>query len=162
MRKLTVLIVATAVVVGAAWAVQAATTSGTTPISCMDTLWHTAAASTSSTQFANVPGFTDSPTSVFPISIDVSALVSGAPAEFRILSTNQGAQTHASEPGVTRFVPAGGGPDSFSFGWVEQNQSASPHANLLRLQWRSPSGHAVHLLRGDMKVEYATDGCVGP
>jgi hypothetical protein len=128
----------------------------------MDTLWHTAAASTSSTQFANVPGFTDSPSSVDPISIDVSALVSGAPVEFRVLSTNVGSQTHASEPGVTRFVPAGGGPDSFSFGWVEQNQSAATHANLLRLQWRSPSGHAVHLLRGDMKLLYATDGCVGP
>jgi hypothetical protein len=161
MRRLMVVITAAAVVGGAAWAVRADTTHGTTPLSCMDTVWRTTEASTSSKDFAKVPGFTDSPISIFPIAIHVSALVSGGPVEFRILSTNVGSQTHPSQPGVTRFVPGGGGPDSFDYQWVESNQSAATHANFLRLQWRSPSGHAVHVLRGDMSVEYTTDDCAG-
>ena len=37
----------------------------------------------------------------------------------------------------------------------------APHANLIRLQWRSPSGEPVSMLRGDMAVLYRTDGCDG-
>ena len=163
MRKLMVVFTAAALVGGAAWVVKADTGGGRTPLRCMDTMWQTTEVSTSSTQFAPVPGFKDSPESVFPISINVSALVSGAPVQFRVLSTNAGSQTHASKPGVTRFVPSGGGPDSFAYLWVERNQSAAPHVNSLRLQWRSLSGNAVHLLRGDMSVEYDTEqgACTG-
>jgi hypothetical protein len=126
----------------------------------LDTVWRTTAVSTSSTSFVTVPGFSDSPTAIYPIAINVSAVVSGAPVEFRILSTNVGGQTHASQPGLTRFVPGRKG-TSFAFQWVEPNQSAAQHANQLRLQWRSPSGHAAHLLRGDMSVAYTTDACMG-
>ena len=160
MRKLIVLMTAAALVGGAAWAVQAATGTGRTSLKCLDTEWRTTAVSTSSTSFATVPGFTDSPVAIYPIAINVSALISGAPAEFRILSTNVGGQTHASEPGMTRFAP-GGSANSFTYQWVERNQSAATHSNQLRLQWRSPSGHAVHLLRGDMSVAYTTDACTG-
>jgi hypothetical protein len=60
-------------------------------------------------------------------------------------------------------VPDGGGPDSFSFQWVEKNQSAAVHADDLQLQWRSTTGGDVHLLRGDMAVSYDTEAgsCVG-
>jgi hypothetical protein len=157
MRKLVVVITAAALVGGTAWAVHAAAGGGRTPLKCLDSRWQPTVQSTSSTHFATVPGFTDDPESVFPIAINVSALVSGAPVEFRVMSTNVGTQTHASKPGGTRFVPAGGGPDSFAYTWIERNQSAAPHVNELRLQWRSPSGKAVHLLRGDMTVEYDTE-----
>ena len=53
------------------------------------------------------------------------------------------------------------GPSSFSFQWVERDDVASPHANFIRLQWRSPSGDQVSMLRGDMAVLYRTDGCDG-
>ncbi|MFL5798332.1 MAG: hypothetical protein ACJ77A_10425 [Actinomycetota bacterium] len=164
MRRLLVLIGAVTLVAGAAWAVKADTERGLrTPLTCMDSVWGTTEASTSSTQFETVPGFTDDPSSVFPIAIDVSALVSGAPVEFRVLSTNAGSQTHASKPGATRFVPPGGSSDSFAYQWIEPNQSAAVHVNSLRLQWRSPSGDAVHLLRGDMSVQYDTEqgACTG-
>ena len=161
MRKLMVALVAAALVGGAAWTALADAGGGTTPVNCMDTVWRTTEVSTSSTTFTTVPGLTDAPSSVFPIAIDVSAEVSGAPVQFRILSTNVGGQTHPSEPGLTRFVPTGGGPDSFAYRWVEQNQSAAVHANSLRLQWRSPGGGAVHLLRGDLIVQYAADSCQG-
>ena len=60
-------------------------------------------------------------------------------------------------PDLTDF----GGPDSFAYQWVEPNQSAATHSNFLRLQWRSPTGNAVRMLRGDLSVEYATDSCTG-
>ncbi|MEP6757857.1 MAG: hypothetical protein ABJB55_01525 [Actinomycetota bacterium] len=123
----------------------------------MDTVWQQSMVTTSSKTFSNVPGLGDSPASIYPIAIDVSAVVSGPPVEFRIVSTNVGAQTGTSEPGRTRFVPSGGGPDSFSFEWVEPNQSAAVHVNDLRLQWRSPSGGEVRILRGDLSVVYDTE-----
>ena len=116
---------------------------------------------TTSTQWANVPGFSDHPIAIFPIAIDVSALVSGAPVEFRIVNTNVGGQTFFSDPGPTRFVPGHDGPDSFAYQWIERDQAAATHSNFLRLQRRSPSGTAVQLMRGDMSLLYTTDACQG-
>jgi hypothetical protein len=160
MRKIFVVALAGALVAAASWAVIARPGAGTTPVRCIDTVWRHKKVSTSSTTFTNVAGFSDAPSSIFPITIDVSAVVTGAPVMFRVLSTNVGEQTHASKPGITRFVPAGRA-SSFSFQWVEPNQSAAVHANTLRLQWRSPSGQPVNLLRGDMSIAYDTDGCRG-
>ncbi len=129
----------------------------------MDTRWRTGELATSSKTFAKVPGLVDSPASIFPIEIDVSAQVSGAPVEFRVLDTNVGAQTDVSRPGRTRFVPTGGGMDAFSYQWIEPNQAGAVHVTDLRLQWRSPTGGAVHLWNGDMSVTYSAEhgACVG-
>jgi hypothetical protein len=155
-RKMIVMTAATLMV--GMWAAEAATGGGvgTTPLRCLDTAWRRSEVSTSSATFVDVPGFTDSPSSIFPIAIEVSAVVSGAPVEFRVLSTNVGDQTVASKPGRAVFVPVGGHPDAFSFQWIERNQSAAVHVIDLRLQWRSPSGADAHLLRGDMAVMYDT------
>jgi hypothetical protein len=163
MQRMLIVVTAAALAGAGVLAAQATTGGGTTPVRCIDTVWQTSEVSISSTSFENVPGFSDGPSSIFPIVIDVSAAVSGAPVEFRVLSTNVGDQTVTSKPGRTTFVPDGGGPDSFSFQWIERNQSAAEHVNDLRLQWRSPSGAAVQLLRGDMAVSYDTEagGCVG-
>jgi len=163
MRRALIVLATAAIAGGGVVGARAATGGGTTPVRCIDTRWQTSEVSTSSTNFTNVPGFADHPASIFPIVIDVSAVVSGAPAEFRVLSTNVGSQTVASRPGQASFVPGGGGPDSFSFQWIEKNQSAAVHVNDLRLQWRSTTGSDVHLLRGDMAVSYSTEagGCVG-
>jgi hypothetical protein len=161
MRRLVVVIAAATLVGGVALAVGAQTTVGVTPVKCMDSVSQTTSQSTTSTQWANVPGFSDHPIAIFPIAIDVSALVSGAPVEFRILSTNVGGQTFVSNPGPTRFVPGRGGPDSFAYRWIERDQVAATHSNFLRLQWRSPSGTAVQLRRGDMSLLYTTDTCQG-
>lgn len=139
----------------------AQTTEGVTPVKCMDSVWQTTPQSTASTNWANVPGFSDHPIAIYPIAIDVSALVSGAPVEFRILSTNVGGQTFVSKPGSTRFAPGRGGPDSFAYQWIERDQVAATHSNFLRLQWRSPSGAAVRLQRGAMSLLYTTDACQG-
>jgi muramidase (phage lysozyme) len=160
MGRLIVVIAAATLVGGVAWAVGAQTTGGVTPVKCMDSVSQTTSQSTTSTHWANVAGFSDHPIAIYPIAIDVSALVSGAPVEFRILSTNVGGQTIASKPGPTRFVPRGG-PDSFAYQWIERDQVAATHSNFIRLQWRSPSGTAVQLRRGDMSLLYTTDACQG-
>jgi hypothetical protein len=161
MRKLFILVTAVAFVGGVALVAVAGTSRGRTPINCMDSVWNSTPTSTSSMDFVPVPGFTDDPSAIYPISINVSALVSGADVEFRVLSTNVGAQTHASRPGATRFVPNGS--SSFAYQWVERNGSAAVHVNSLELQWRSPSGNPVTLRRGDMVVQYHTEagGCSG-
>jgi len=161
MRKMVIVVTALALVVGVAWGVLASTGSGTTPISCMDSQWQTTAQSTSSTEWTNVPGFTDNPSQVFPIAINVSAQLSGAPVLFRIRATNVGEQTFTSHPGPTRFVPSTNGPNSFAYQWIDRGNAASEHVLTVRLQWRSPTGDAVHMQRGDMSLLYATDGCQG-
>ena len=142
-------------------AVLAVTTTGRTPVNCMDTTWRKTEVSTSSTDWADVPGLQADPTAVFPMTVDVSATVSGAPVGFRVLSTNVGTQTRVSNPGATQFDPGANGPNAFAYQWVEKGDSGAPHAILLKLQWRSPSGDPVTLLRGDMAVLYRTDGCDG-
>jgi len=141
--------------------VMAGTTSGRTPVNCMDTVSETTPASTSSMDWTDVPGFQADPTAIYPISVDVSATVTGAPVRFRLLSTNVGEQTIVASPGPTRFDPGVGGPNAFSYQWIDRNETAAPHATLLQLQWRSPSGGAVSVLQGDMSVLYRTDGCDG-
>jgi hypothetical protein len=164
MRRWLVMVSVVGLVGGIAWVASARTARGLpTPVNCMDTVWRTNGLTTSSTHFSTVTGLTDSPSAVFPIAIDVSGTVSGAPAEFRVMSTNIGDQTRESQPGVTRFVPGAGSRDAFSFQWIEPNQSAAVHAIDLKLQWRSPSGSAVHLGPADMAVSYATTrgACTG-
>jgi hypothetical protein len=161
MRKAMVALMALGLVVAGTWGVMAATTGGRTPVDCADTVWRTSSASTSSTDWSTVPGFSARPVAIYPITVNVSALVSGAPARFRILSTNIGGQTFVSEPGPTRFDPGANGPNSFSYQWIERNDVATPHSNSIRLQWRSATGGAVTMLRGDMSLLYRTDGCTG-
>jgi hypothetical protein len=156
-RNLLVVMSALGGVVVGARGVIAGTATGRTPVDCIDTVWRSSTVSTSSTTWQVVPGF-EARTAIFPITVNVSALVSGAPARFRILSTNVGEQTVVSNPGATRFEPGATGPDSFSYQWVERDDVAAPHANLIRLQWRSPSGDQVSMRRG-MALLYRTDGC---
>ncbi len=156
-----VALVALGLVVATAWTVGAATPGGRTPVDCVDTRWRGSEASTSSTTWEDVPGFTASPVAIYPITVQVSALVSDAPAWFRIVSTNIGGQTFVSKPGPTRFDPGTSGPNTFSFTWVERNDVATPHANTIQLQWRSATGGTVRLLKGDMTLAYHTDVCQG-
>jgi len=161
MRRVVIVLSAAMVAVAGVWAAHAATNGGTTPAKCIDTVWRTDAVSTSSTTFTDVPGMSDGPSSIFPIVADASAVLTGAPVEFRLKSTNVGEQVDYSKPGRASFVPNGGGPDSFSFTWIEKNQSAAVHVNQLQLQWRSPSGDQVTMLRGDLAVTYDADACIG-
>jgi hypothetical protein len=117
--------------------------------------------STSSTTWQPVPGLSRNVAAIFPIAINVGAQLSGAPVQLRILATNEGDQTFVSKPGPVRFVPGSNGPNAFGYQWIERGNGAAPHGNFIRLQWRSPTGDAVHMQRADMSLLYATDGCQG-
>ena len=161
MKKLMVAFIAVGLVVVGTRVVTAGTSGGRTSVDCADTVWQTSSVSTSSTTWKDVPGFAANPIAIFPILVDVSAEVSGAPVRFRVLSTNVGDQTFVSNPGPTRFDPGATGPNSFAYEWVERDDVAASHANFIRLQWRSATGDTVNLLRGDMVVMYQTDACEG-
>ena len=160
-RKPLAAIATLGLVIAGTGAVMAGTRTGRTPVNCMDTTWQRTSVSTSSMDWTDVPGFEANPTAIFPITVDVSATVSGAPVRFRLISTNVGEQTVVANPGPTRFDPGVGGPNAFAYQWVDRNGTAATHASLLQLQWRSPTGGAVSVLRGDMAVLYRTDGCNG-
>ena len=158
-RNLLLAMLALGLLVVGSRVVTAGTATGRTPVDCIDTVWRSSTVSTSSTTWETVPGLEADPTAIFPITVNVSALVSGAPARFRIFSTNVGEQTVVSNAGATRFEPGATGPNSFSYQWVERDDVATTHANLIRLQGRSPSGDRVSMRRG--AVLYRTDGCDG-
>ncbi len=110
-RNLFVAMVALGLVAVGARGVIAVTATGRTPVDCIDTVWRTSTVSTSSTTWHAVPGLEADPTAIFPITVDVSALVSGAPARFRILSTNVGDQTIVSNPGSHALRPRSDRPE---------------------------------------------------
>ena len=155
LRKLSIVVLSLTVIVAGGVALAAAR-GHRTHANCLDTVWRTNAASTSSTSFVKLPGLTDSPASIFPMTVTVSAQLSGAPVEFRVRSTNVGSQTTFARPGRVRFVPTAGG-DAFSFQWIDPGDTAAVHMHDLVLQWRSPSGQPVTLDRGDMSVSYETE-----
>jgi hypothetical protein len=132
-------------------------------INCLDSAWRATPASTSSTTFVPVPGLADEPVAIHPIAVTASAEIEGATVEFRLRNTNVGGQTTTSRPGSVAFVPGAGGPDAFSFQWVEPDGTAATRGNALQLEWRSPSGQPVTMNRGDLTVLYQTEAgaCTG-
>jgi hypothetical protein len=161
MRKWLALAATITVVLAIPIAVLATTGHGSTPVNCAASQFRTDPVSTASPDWQAVPGLQTTITQVRPVIINASALISGAPVEFRVATVNEGAQHLISAPGPTRFVPADSHADSFAYQWIDRGNAASPHSLAIRLQWRSPSGHPVHMLRADMAEFYATDGCPG-
>jgi hypothetical protein len=156
MRKW-VVVVSVLAVVAVPLAVMAAG-RGSTPVKCIESQWRTTPISTSSTHWSAVPGLRTLIAQIGPVPINVSALMSGAPAAFRVRTVNVGGQTRISRPGATRFDP-GSGANSFAYQWIDLGNGAAVHDLSIRLQWRSATGGAVHMLRGDMTEAFATDHC---
>jgi hypothetical protein len=161
MRKWLALAATAALVVAIPVAVLAATGHGSTPVNCIASQFRTDPVSTSSPDWHLVPGLRTLITQVRPVVINASALIAGAPVEFRVRTVNGGDQHLTSAPGPTRFVPGNNRANSFAYQWIDRGNGGSPHGLDVRLEWRSPSGQPVHMLRGDMTEAYATDGCPG-
>jgi len=159
MRKWLVPAALITVIVAIPLAVIAGTTRGMTPVKCISSQWRSSPVSTSSTAWRKVPGLNADIAQVGPVIINTSALISGAPAQFRVRSVNIGAQHRTSRPGPTRFVSGGAGANSFAYQWIDRGNGAAVHELVIRLQWRSTNGHAVHMLRGDITEAYATYHC---
>jgi hypothetical protein len=131
---------------------------GSTPVKCIGSQWRTDPVSTSSTHWTGVPGLRTDIAQIRPVIINVSALMRGAPAAFRVRTVNVGGQHRTSRPGATIFDP-GSGPNSFAYQWIDRGNAAAVHELAIRLQWRSVTGGAVHMARGDMTEAYAADHC---
>jgi hypothetical protein len=86
------------------------------------------------------------------IAVTVSVTLSGAPAEFKVITESGRRFEQATmRPGVARFAPATGR-ESFSFTWVA---GARGEGHTVNLFWRSPTGDPVTLHGGSVVIQYA-------
>lgn len=121
-------------------------------------VWTTTAATTSGTEWRNVPGLALTRCSLHQVTAMVSVTVSGAPVLFRVVI--DGVPEAPMKPGSARFVPSGNESFSFTFvGRVAPFEADDTHK--FNVQWRSGSGAPVNLHRGVLNLlfERGTQGC---
>lgn len=113
--------------------------------------WTTTSVSTSSVTWRNVPGLTRlTADTIDEVSASLSVTIQGAPALFRVvIDTPEGPM----KPGSARFVPSGR--ESFSFTFVANTLPfEGDDTHVFTVQWRSPSGKQVTLLKGALNLVY--------
>jgi hypothetical protein len=142
-------------------AVLAGSAGGSSPVNCQSDVLTGTAVHTASTTYTPIQALSASVAAIYPISITVSADVSGAPMAFEMQDTWAGGIV-ADAPGPAFVSPPGGAATSFSFTWVAPNNAAAERGHSLSLVWKrnSPAGTST-LLGGDMVVTYHTNGCSG-
>ena len=121
--------------------------------------WTTTPASTSRTTWTNVPGLSRlTVCTLNEVSATLSVTVRGAPVRFRVLIDS--VPEAPMKPGSVRFVPRG--EESFSFTFVNRTAPfEDDDTHVFTVQWRSPSGGRVTLLRGDLNLlfQQGTHNC---
>ncbi|MEZ5098438.1 MAG: hypothetical protein R3C15_01215 [Thermoleophilia bacterium] len=133
-------------------AVVAASSQGGSGLDQQNFVLTTTSASTSSTAWANVPGLRDHAVCARDgVSATVSLVLTGAPADVRVRLND----ATTVKPGSVRFDP-GSGTTGFSFTFV---QPVSNGIQSFDVQWRSPTGGAVTLARGDLNVLFEDGTC---
>ena len=113
--------------------------------------WTTTSVSTSSPEWRNVPGLTRlSADTIDEVSATLTVTIEGAPASFRvIIDTPEGPM----RPGPARFVPSGA--ESFSATFVKNTVPfEDDDTHVFTVQWRSPGGEKVTLLRAVLNLVY--------
>jgi hypothetical protein len=120
--------------------------------------WTTDDATTSSTNWRNVPGLRRTRCTVDQVTAMLSVTVQGAPVQFRVVI--DGVPEAQMMPGPARFVPDGA--ESFSYTFVRNTgpfEADDTHS--FNVQWRSPSGDRVTMRRGAVNLlfEDGTQGC---
>jgi hypothetical protein len=120
--------------------------------------WTTTSATTSSTTFAPVPGLAG-PTicSLNQVTVTVSVQLDGGPVGLQVRQDGG----PLVQPGAVRFIQAGA-QDSSSFTFVANTgpfENNDHHA--FEVEWRSVTGAAVKLIKGDINLQYetGTHGC---
>jgi hypothetical protein len=120
--------------------------------------WTTTPATTSSTNWRNVPALSLARCTVNQVTAMLSATVRGGPVGFRVII--DGVPEAPMRPGPARFVPDGS--ESFSYTFVGRTVSFEvDDTHRFTVQWRSPSGRPVQLENGALTVLYeqGTLGC---
>jgi hypothetical protein len=151
MRKMLIIILAVAVVLGVPTAVQAASGGASSSLDLQASKFTTTTATTSSKTFHAIPGLSGlNICALHQVTATLSVELNGAPAGFQIRIIGDGTM----QPGAVRFVPAGPH-DSFSFTFVNSVgpfEADDHHA--FDVEWRSPTGAATTLERGTFNLQY--------
>jgi hypothetical protein len=120
--------------------------------------WTTTPVATTSTVWRNVPGLSLTRCTLNQVTAMVNVTVRGAPVRFRVIIDSV---TEAPMmPASARFVPSG--EESFSFSFVGRTGPfEADDTHVFNVQWRSPTGRAVTLARGNLNLlfERGTQGC---
>ena len=149
-RRLTLVVGVVLLVVGVPVALAASGTFGSS-LDRQSAKWTTTNASTSSTDWKNVPGLSLSRCTVNQVTATLSATVSGAPARFRVVV--DAVEEAPMKPGAAAFVPDG--QESFSYTFVGRTgQFEDDDTHSFAVQWRSPTGGAVNLQNGALNLLY--------
>jgi hypothetical protein len=151
MRKILIVILAAAVVLGVPAVVLAASGGTNSSLDLQRSRFTTTTATTSSRTFQPIPGLSGlNICALNQVTATLSVELNGAPAGFQIRIDAAGTM----QPGAVRLVPAGPH-DSFSFTFV--NSVAPFEANdnhSFDVEWRSPTGAATTLERGTFNLQY--------
>jgi hypothetical protein len=151
MRKILIVILAAAVVLGVPAVVLAASGGTNSSLDLQRSKFTTTTATTSSRTFQPIPGLSGlNICALNQVTATLSVELNGAPAGFQIRIDAAGTM----QPGAVRLVPAGPH-DSFSFTFV--NSVAPFEANdnhSFDVEWRSPTGSATTLERGTFNLQY--------
>jgi hypothetical protein len=151
MRKILIVILAAAVVLGVPAVVLAASGGTNSSLDLQRSRFTTTTATTSSRTFQPIPGLSGlNICALNQVTATLSVELNGAPAGFQIRIDGAGTM----QPGAVRLVPAGPH-DSFSFTFV--NSVAPFEANdnhSFDVEWRSPTGAATTLERGTFNLQY--------
>jgi hypothetical protein len=118
----------------------------------------TTSATTSSTNWRNVPKLALTRCTLDQVTASVSVTVSGGPVQFRVII--DAVPEAPMQPGAARFVPDG--TESFSYDFVGRTAPfEADDTHSFRVQWRSPTGATVKLERGVLNLlfERGTQGC---
>jgi hypothetical protein len=157
MRKWIVVVAAVAIVASIPLAVLAASGGGNTAINCQTVKWRTAPLSTSSSSFVTISALKPTVSSIFPMSISVSAVVSGDPVAFRLRDVSV-AGNKVVAPGVAPFVTSPTGANSFAYTWTDPGISAAVRGHQFLVQWKRTSAVGTSTLeRADTVVLYQSE-----
>lgn len=133
---------------------------GTSPVNCQSTHWTSTAVSAPSS-FAPISALTTNFEAIFPVTVTVSAVVSGQPVAFKVVDhwiiPNQTAR-----PGIVRVTPVGGRATPFSFTWVAPGSAAAVRGHTITVDWRrTTTAGTATLQRADIAVTYRPEVCSG-
>lgn len=157
-RRILVFVIALALFAALPLAILAATGTFSGSLERQAARWTTSNASTSSTNWRNVPRLALTRCTVDQVTVMVSVSVRGAPVLFRVII--DGVPEAPLRPGFARFVPSG--TETFSATFVGNTAPfEADDTHRFNVQWRSPSGGTVTLDRGvlDLLFERGDQGC---
>jgi hypothetical protein len=158
MRKVTVIIGGVLLLAAVPAVVLAASGVFGSRLDRQSAKWTTNSATTSNTNWRNVPGLSLTRCTLHQVTANLNVTVSGAPVRFRVIV--DGVPEAPMRGGPARFVP--NGIESFSYSFVGRTAPfEADDTHSFTVQWRSTTGGTVRLRRGVLNLLYqrGEQGC---